>query len=127
MADPMLRRTEVKAFFANERTFLHWLHMSVTVGGIAAAILGLASHGHKHWDLQVHYIRVIALAMLLLAIILAAYTAVNFFRRIRSLESKVDGPYDAHGPPVLLGVVLLAVLGVAFWGALTHYKHWDTA
>lgn len=35
-----LRRTEAKAFFANERTFLHWLNMSVTIGSISAALLG---------------------------------------------------------------------------------------
>jgi uncharacterized membrane protein YidH (DUF202 family) len=35
-----LRRTEAKAFFANERTFLHWMNMSVTIGSISAALLG---------------------------------------------------------------------------------------
>ena len=35
-----LRRTEAKAFFANERTFLHWMNMSVTLGSISAALLG---------------------------------------------------------------------------------------
>lgn len=35
-----LRRTEAKAFFANERTFLHWMNMAVTTGSISAALLG---------------------------------------------------------------------------------------
>ena len=35
-----LCRTEAKAFFANERTFLHWMNMSVTLGSISAALLG---------------------------------------------------------------------------------------
>jgi uncharacterized membrane protein YidH (DUF202 family) len=35
-----LRRTEAKAFFANERTFLHWMNMAVTLGSISAALLG---------------------------------------------------------------------------------------
>jgi len=38
-----LRRTEAKAFFANERTFLHWMNMSVTTGSISAALLGKKS------------------------------------------------------------------------------------
>jgi uncharacterized membrane protein YidH (DUF202 family) len=29
---------------ANERTFLHWMNMSVTIGSISAALLGEASH-----------------------------------------------------------------------------------
>lgn len=35
-------RIEPKTFFANERTFLTWLHMAVTVGTIAAGLLGFA-------------------------------------------------------------------------------------
>ena len=30
-------RVEPKVFFANERTFLSWLHMAVTLGGIGSA------------------------------------------------------------------------------------------
>src|SRR5690349_12054276 len=42
-------RLEPKTFFANERTFLSWLHMSVTIGSIAAALLGFAGRGGC-WD-----------------------------------------------------------------------------
>ena len=35
-------RIEPKTFFANERTFLTWLHMAVTIGTIAAALLGFS-------------------------------------------------------------------------------------
>ena len=44
-------RIEPKTFFANERTFLTWLHMAVTVGTIAAALLGFsgtAGRAEKH-------------------------------------------------------------------------------
>ena len=50
-ATPM--RIEPKTFFANERTFLAWLHMAVTLGSISAALLGFASGerggGHARW------------------------------------------------------------------------------
>jgi hypothetical protein len=39
----MPMKVEPKIFFANERTFLHWLHMAVTIGSISAALLGFAS------------------------------------------------------------------------------------
>jgi Domain of unknown function (DUF202) len=42
-----LRRTEAKAFFANERTFLHWMNMSVTLGSISAALLGELYLGNR--------------------------------------------------------------------------------
>jgi hypothetical protein len=39
-----LIRIEPKTFLANERTFLSWLHMSVTIGSIAAALLGFSGN-----------------------------------------------------------------------------------
>ena len=50
MARTTPMRIEPKTFFANERTFLSWLHMAVTIGSIAAALLGFAgvSDTHKH-------------------------------------------------------------------------------
>lgn len=35
-----LQKMEPKTYFANERTLLAWLHMAVTIGSIAAALLG---------------------------------------------------------------------------------------
>ncbi len=43
MARTTLMRIEPKTFFANERTFLAWLHMAVTLGSISAALLGFAA------------------------------------------------------------------------------------
>jgi hypothetical protein len=40
-----MMRIEPKTFFANERTFLSWLHMAVTLGSIAAALLGFSTDG----------------------------------------------------------------------------------
>jgi uncharacterized membrane protein YidH (DUF202 family) len=39
----IVMRIEPKTFFANERTFLSWLHMAVTLGSIAAALLGFSN------------------------------------------------------------------------------------
>ncbi|RMZ52859.1 hypothetical protein APUTEX25_000978, partial [Auxenochlorella protothecoides] len=43
-------RMEPKTYFANERTFLAWLHMAVTIGSIATALLGYsgATQSRKH-------------------------------------------------------------------------------
>ena len=40
-------RIEPKTFFANERTFLTWLHMAVTIGTIAAALLGFSGTAQR--------------------------------------------------------------------------------
>ena len=43
-------RIEPKVFFANERTFLSWMHMSVMLGSIGGAMLGLANIGGSDID-----------------------------------------------------------------------------
>ena len=43
MARALPVKIEPKTFFANERTFLAWLHMAVTIGSISAALLGFAA------------------------------------------------------------------------------------
>ena len=50
MATTIPMKIEPKTFFANERTFLSWLHMAVTIGSIGAALLGFsgaATHDPK--------------------------------------------------------------------------------
>lgn len=49
-------RIEPKTYFANERTFLTWLHMAVTLGTVAAAMLGFSGtaepgkKGEVRWE-----------------------------------------------------------------------------
>jgi len=40
-------KIEPKTHFANERTFLAWLHMALTMGSIAAAMLGFSTSGSR--------------------------------------------------------------------------------
>lgn len=64
-------RLEPKTFFANERTFLAWLHMAVTLGSISAALLGFAT-GAAADDSQAsvsrHLVELIALILLPLGV-----------------------------------------------------------
>ncbi|KAL6757203.1 hypothetical protein V8C86DRAFT_2628570 [Haematococcus lacustris] len=117
-----LRRTDAKAFFANERTFLHWMSTSVTLGGIAAALSGVAGHAHRHWGEdyleQAIVARVTALTMLGLSIVIAMWGGYNFQRRAAFLEAKLDGPYDSRILPTLLTVVLTIAFAVVFSGAI---------
>lgn len=52
-----MSRIDPKVFFANERTFLKWLHTSVEIGSIASAMLGFRaivagdSEGHEGLDI----------------------------------------------------------------------------
>ena len=44
---PAPQRLEPKIFLASERTFLSWLHMAITLGAIAAALLSFSATAEK--------------------------------------------------------------------------------
>ena len=46
-------KAEPKTFFANERTFLAWLHMALTMGSISAAMLGFSATGSSKAQVRV--------------------------------------------------------------------------
>lgn len=120
-----VRRTDAKAFFANERTFMHWMNMSVTIGSISAALLGVSGHAHKHWGGDFYKkavaVRVLALAMMCIGIVMAVYAAVNFRLRGNMLLAKADGPYDNRMLPIVLSMVMITFLSVVFFGTLVDY------
>eukprot|EP00798_Chlamydomonas_sp_ICE-L_P020546 gene20546-27336_t len=122
MTEVSFRRTDAKAFFANERTFLHWMSTSVTIGSIAAALSGAAGHAHRHWGDEFTegavITRVISLAMLMMAIIMASWAGYNFQKRALYLEAKVDGPYDSRHLPILLTTVMVLSMALVFGGAI---------
>lgn len=122
----LLRRTEAKAFFANERTFLHWMNMAVTTGSISAALLGVSGHAHKHWGSEylkrAVSVRILALVMMGISIGMAVYAAYNFKKRGDMLTNKMDGPYDNRVLPVLLTIVMMVFLTVVWIGALVSYR-----
>lgn len=128
-SEPILRRTDVKAFFANERTFLHWMSTSVTVGSIAAALSGVAGHAHRNWGDEYTeravMTRILSLSMLLVSIVMAMWGGYNFQKRAVYLDAKLDGPYDSRGLPIMLCCVLMATMTIVFGGALVNIMQPD--
>lgn len=124
MPEPQIRRTEAKAFFANERTFLHWMSTAVTVGSIAAALSGIAGHAHRNWgDDYVEraiMVRLISLILLLLGITMAVWAGLTFTKRSNFLTAKMDGPYDSKFLPVVLTTSMVLAMGVVFAGAVSR-------
>ncbi|KAL4265055.1 DUF202 domain-containing protein [Pleurotus pulmonarius] len=76
-------RVEPKVSFANERTFLSWLHFTVVLGGLA---VGLLNFGDKVGKISAAMFSVVAMAIMV-------------------------GPYDDRiGPTVLCLALLVAVV-----------------
>lgn len=98
-------RVEPKVFFANERTFLQWLHFTITLGGLA---LGLLNFGDPAAQIA-------GLIFTVIAMIFMIYSTFLFHWRAQMIRNKNPGPYDDRvGPTVLVAVIFFAVL-INFW------------
>mmetsp|Transcript_6899 Transcript_6899/g.7935 ORF Transcript_6899/g.7935 Transcript_6899/m.7935 type:complete len:123 (+) Transcript_6899:179-547(+) len=110
-----MSKIDPKVFFSNERTFLKWLHTSVTIGSISSALLGfsgLAAAESNHPGFST--IRIVGLLLLLVAIFFCAYAIVTFRKRNELLVLKAGSGYGETFGPVALGGVLIAALGAVY-------------
>eukprot|EP00878_Enallax_costatus_P037167 GHUV01041967.1.p1 GENE.GHUV01041967.1~~GHUV01041967.1.p1 ORF type:complete len:392 (+),score=107.62 GHUV01041967.1:183-1358(+) len=106
-------RIEPKTFFANERTFLSWLHMSVTLGSIAAALLGFSNTKDKQTGLGAHLVEIIALILLPVAICMCGYAIFLFKWRADMISKKRPQHFDDRvGPLGLCAAVVTALVAI---------------
>ncbi|KAF7721228.1 vacuolar transporter chaperone [Apophysomyces ossiformis] len=90
----------VKTYFANERTFLHWLHFTVLLGALA---LGLLNFSDKVGQIS-------AAVFTLLSVGVMLYALYHFHSRTSRLEKRDPGEYsDKYAPAVLTGFLVIAV------------------
>lgn len=103
-----VQKIEPKIFFANERTFLHWLHSGVTLYTIAAGILAFASDTHSvtaHWY---------AMALLPISLGFCLYALHLFLWRSEKIRTRIPGRWDDSRGPLILGTTLCCVLFINF-------------
>ncbi|KAH9385189.1 uncharacterized protein NEMAJ01_0085 [Nematocida major] len=93
-------RVEPKVFFANERTFLSWLHFAIFIGGIGAALMGLG-------DIQA---ALSGVCFVIVSIIFSIYALYLYVWRARKIKEKDPGPYDDHNGPIVLVAVFLSAM-----------------
>lgn len=112
-------RVEPKTYFANERTFLAWIHMAVVMGFVSTAVSGFAvdeeaEHPDEHHGpIGPKTAELIQLITLPLSIIIVAYGLFTFYFRSRFMEKKQAGFFDDRfGPVILGGMIMLALLSI---------------
>mmetsp|Transcript_15229 Transcript_15229/g.33224 ORF Transcript_15229/g.33224 Transcript_15229/m.33224 type:complete len:743 (+) Transcript_15229:514-2742(+) len=108
LAPTSVQKIEPKIFFANERTFLHWLHSGVTLYTIAAGILAFASDSGSvsaHWY---------AMALLPISLGFCLYALHLFLWRAEKIKTRIPGRWDDSRGPLVLGAILAGVLFVNF-------------
>jgi uncharacterized membrane protein YidH (DUF202 family) len=76
-------RVEPKVFFANERTFLSWLHFCIVLGGLA---LGLLNFGDRVGQISGIIFTVVAMMFIIYALMLYQWRA-HQIRNRRNLNS----------------------------------------
>eukprot|EP00697_Spironema_sp_BW2_P001719 gnl/Spiro4/12317_TR6497_c0_g1_i1.p1 gnl/Spiro4/12317_TR6497_c0_g1~~gnl/Spiro4/12317_TR6497_c0_g1_i1.p1 ORF type:complete len:439 (-),score=79.30 gnl/Spiro4/12317_TR6497_c0_g1_i1:55-1317(-) len=112
-------RVEPKVYFANERTYLHWTTLAVTLASLAITLVSFGKN-----DERVMYA---GYAMVAFAMIFSVYALWVFSWRANKLDQRAPGPYiDRLGPSsfaILLVLVLSAnVLARFFWPQTSVHK-----
>jgi uncharacterized membrane protein YidH (DUF202 family) len=96
-------KIEPKVYFANERTFLAWLHMAVMLASVAVAICAFAEKN----DFGLMY----GLALMPVAIAFCVYALWLYVKRANMIRRKDPGPYeDRIGPTVLASLLGVAIV-----------------
>ncbi|CAM9822857.1 unnamed protein product [Chrysoparadoxa australica] len=99
-------KVEPKVFFSNERTFIAWMHMAVTLATIAIAILAFAEH--NAWS------TFYGLIILPVAIAFVIYALFQYMKRAAMIRRREPGPYEDTVGPVLLATMLMVAISLNF-------------
>lgn len=120
IAPTAVQKIEPKLFFANERTFLHWLHAGVILSTIAAGILAFVPEGDQDLidggnDIMYSkYTHWYAMALLPISLGFCLYALHIFLWRADRIKTRIPGRWDDPRGPMILGGTLLTVLCINF-------------
>ncbi|CAB9512331.1 Vacuolar transporter chaperone 1 [Seminavis robusta] len=93
-------KVEPKVFFANERTFLAWMHLSVMLAGASIAILAFAED-------QNPFSQIYGVILLPVAVAFIVHAMYQYARRAYMIRNRLPGPYDDTTAPTVLGMMLM--------------------
>lgn len=96
-------RVEPKVFFANERTFLSWLHFNIFIGGLGSALVGLGDTKAV----------ISGSVFIIVSTIFAIYALYLYMWRARRIRERDPGPYDDLVGPGILVMVFVAAMGLS--------------
>lgn len=113
IAPTSVQKIEPKIFFANERTFLHWLHAGITLYTISSGILVFSDERGSNWA------QWYAMALLLISLFFCIYALDVFLWRADRIKTRIPGRWDDPRGPYLLGGMITLVLVINFCTKLT--------
>ncbi|KAL3796169.1 hypothetical protein HJC23_000672 [Cyclotella cryptica] len=101
-------KVDPKVFFANERTFLAWLHVSVILAGASVAIVAL-SDTQTTTENQLY-----GVILLPISIAFIVYAMMQYSRRASMIRRQAPGPFVDVAGPTLLSISLIVALVAHF-------------
>jgi uncharacterized membrane protein YidH (DUF202 family) len=118
-------KIEPKVFFANERTFLAWMHLSVMLAGASIAILAFADNSDSENGGN-PLSQLYGVMLLPVAIAFIVYSMYQYTRRAAMIRTRHPGPYEDTTGPAVLGVMLMMSIVAQFalkLYSLTEHAH----
>ncbi|VEU38640.1 unnamed protein product [Pseudo-nitzschia multistriata] len=112
VAPTSIQKVEPKLFFANERTFLHWLHYAVVLSSIGSAVISLSDDSVDDWRQSY------ALALLPISLAFIIYALHVFLWRQDQIKQRIPARWDDPMGPILLGSTVVLVLVIQFFSHL---------
>ncbi|GKZ00868.1 hypothetical protein MPSEU_001038500 [Mayamaea pseudoterrestris] len=119
LAPTGVQKIEPKVFFANERTFLHWLHHAVVLSTIAAGVLAFSDESGSTWG------EWYALCLLPISLAFCIYALNTFLWRSERIKNRIPTRWDDVFGPMVLGWCLCVVLAVNFLTKLVEIAKQD--
>ncbi|PNH03530.1 Vacuolar transporter chaperone 1 [Tetrabaena socialis] len=116
-------RVEPKSYFANERTYLSWMGMAITMGGVSSALVGFSGEpddGTEHL-ISKRTIDIITCIYTPLSILIMCYALFTYEWRSKFMRTKQLGFFDDKVGPITVAVLVLLTLLVIFTIALMDY------
>lgn len=123
-------RIEPKSYFANERTFLSWMHMAITMGGITTALASFSVESANEakpsagsGPVTRKTTQAIVLMLLPISIGMIAYALFTFYWRSRCMERKQMGFFnDVIGPVVLCALIVLSLSTIMMMSIIDFFR-----
>jgi len=112
VAPTSFQKIEPKLFFANERTFLHWLHYAVVLSSISAVVLSMSEEPGEEWR------QWFAMALLPISLAFIMYALHIFLWRQDQIKNRIPARWDDPIGPLVLGSAMVIVLLVNFFTQL---------
>eukprot|EP00584_Thalassiosira_punctigera_P000111 CAMPEP_0172534590 /NCGR_PEP_ID=MMETSP1067-20121228/6898_1 /TAXON_ID=265564 ORGANISM="Thalassiosira punctigera, Strain Tpunct2005C2" /NCGR_SAMPLE_ID=MMETSP1067 /ASSEMBLY_ACC=CAM_ASM_000444 /LENGTH=274 /DNA_ID=CAMNT_0013319401 /DNA_START=25 /DNA_END=846 /DNA_ORIENTATION=+ len=115
-------KVEPKVHFANERTFLAWLHVVLVLAAGSLTIVTFSRDDEQRWVSQLY-----GIVLLPVSVAYIFYALWQYLRRATMIKQHLPGPYIDVAGPTTLTVILIVSMTAQFClklRAILHDEEW---